>query len=181
MKYLKQIKPYKMKTKVMGRLMLAAAVYGIVLLGSCSKSNSGSGAGGTGNGSFTVTIDGKTISSTAKDNNGVVIIAANPSASFDTAGDIFLTMEAAGDTIGFHIADRTGLVNVPDQINAEFYGVVTRPDTFFVFNPVQVHVSSLTASRITGTFAGTISSSLLTGQGTNLQMTNGTFDLPLIP
>jgi hypothetical protein len=170
-----------MKTKLMGRMVLATAVCGIFLLYSCAKSNSGSGAGGTGNGSFSVTIDGKTISGTAKDNNGIVIIAANPAANFDTAGDIFLTMEAAGDTIGFHIADRTGLVNIPDQINAEFYGVVTRPDTFFVFNPVQVHVSSLTASRITGTFAGTISTSLLLNQGTNLQMTNGTFDMPLIP
>ncbi len=93
---------------ITSRLMIAATVCSLALLNSCSKKSSGPAGGGTGNGTFSVAIDGKTVSGSASIDNAVVIITANPTASFDSAGDIFVYLQIPGDSIGFHIPDRKG-------------------------------------------------------------------------
>ncbi|MDP4151092.1 MAG: hypothetical protein Q8927_14085 [Bacteroidota bacterium] len=156
-----------------------AVLCGIIILNACSKKGSSSSGGGTGDGSFSVTIDGKTISGTDKMNNADLIIAADPTSNFDSAGDIFLTMHAQGDTIGVHLPDRTGFTDVGGAGLAISYGVITLPDTFYLFTGVQFNVTSLTKTRIVGTFSGTANTSLLPG-GKAITLTNGSFNLPRI-
>jgi hypothetical protein len=170
-----------MKTKMMSRIAIVAAVCGISLFTSCAK-KSVSPSGGTGNGTFSVGINGKTVTGTAAIDNAVVIIVADPTAAFDTMGDIFVYMQSGGDSIGFHLPDRTGTTQVGNGSAATIYGVLTIPNADpFIFTSVTVNVTSLTKTRIHGTFSGGASTSLITGQGTTAQMTNGTFDLPIIP
>jgi len=169
-----------MKTR---HLHLPAAV--LVLLGllfnACSKKSGNGSGGGNGNGTFSVTIDGKNITGTGPLNTGDVIITADPSSQFDSAGDIFLDMAGQGDSIGVHLPDRTGLTDVgSNSAPVNVYGIITLPDTVYIFSTVQFNVTSLTKTRITGTFSGTASTSLLPG-GKIITLTDGTFDLPLIP
>ena len=169
-----------MKMTMFSRVAIAAAICGLTLLYSCSKKSSSPGGGGTGNGTFTVTVNGKTITSTAAINGAVLVLKADPNASFDTAGDIAMEMIASGDSIGFHLPDRTGYTLVGNGSYAAIYGVLTIGNTDpYIFTSVGVNVTSLTATRIQGTFSGGANTSLLPG-GTEATMTNGTFDLPLI-
>ncbi len=137
--------------------------------------------GGTGNGSFSVAINGKTISGSAAIDDASLIIAANPTASFDSAGDIFVYLQIPGDSIGFHIPDRKGYTFYGVGTYAAFYGVVTDPQNVYVFDSAWVNISNLTSSRVSGTFGGRIATSLLSNQGTTAEMTSGTFDVPIIP
>jgi hypothetical protein len=170
-----------MKMTMTGRLGIAAVLCGIFLLTACSK-KSGSPGGGTGNGTFSVNIDGKAVSGTSSINNAVVVIPADPTAAFDTMGDIFVYFEASGDSIGFHLPDRSGATLIGNGGAATIYGVLTIPGTDpFIFTSVTVNVTLLSKTRIQGTFSGGASTSLLPGQGTAAQMTNGSFDLPILP
>jgi len=169
-----------MKMTMIGRLGIGA-LCGILLLTACSKSGGSSAGGGTGSGTFSVDFNGKTVSGTSATNSAVVIIVADPHASFDTMGDIFVSMEVPGDTIGFHLPDRTGYTLVGDGAYATIYGVYSIPGTAFLFGSVGVNVTTLTSTRIKGTFSGGLESSLIPGTGTTAQLTNGSFDLPVIP
>jgi hypothetical protein len=162
---------------------LGCALLASLLFYACSKKNSGNGGGGsTGDGTFSVAIDGKTVTGKGGAlNNALIVIAADPNAQFDSAGDIFLTMAGQGDTVGVHLPDRTGWTDVGAVGTiVSSYGVLTLPDTFYLFSPVAFNVTSLTKTRITGTFSGTASTSLLPG-GQTVTLTNGTFDMPIIP
>lgn len=170
-----------MKMTVSSRFAIAAMFCGAFLLHACAKSGGSSAGGGTGSGTFSVAIDGKTVSGTSSINNAVVIIPANPAASFDTMGDIFVYMQIPGDSIGFHLPDRTGYTMIGNSSYATIYGVYTIPGAVYIFGSVAVNVTSLTSTRIKGTFSGGLETSLLAGQGTTAQLTNGTFDLPIIP
>ena len=170
-----------MKMTVTGRLAIAAMIGGVFLLNSCAKKSGSPSGGGTGNGSFSIAIDGKTISGSASIDNAIVIIPANPAAAFDTMGDIFVYMQAGGDSIGFHLPDRTGYTLVGNGSAATIYGVYTIPGTVYLFGSVAVNVTTLTNTRIKGTFSGGLESSLVPGTGTTAQLTNGSFDLPVIP
>lgn len=170
-----------MRTKYFRLATPGFALLGMLFFYACSKKNSNNTGGSTGNGSFSVMVDGNSVTGLSPFNTAVVIISADPTAQFDSAGDVFLSMAAQGDTIGIHLPDRTGgtAVGAVGTIVSS-YGVITLPDTFYIFDPVQVNVSSLTKTRITGTFSGSASTSLLPG-GKIVALTNGTFDLPIIP
>jgi hypothetical protein len=170
-----------MKMTMKGRLGMVAALCGIVLLVSCAKKSGSPAGGGTGSGTFSVNIDGKAVSGTAAINNAIVIIPADPTAAFDTMGDIFVDLVAPGDSIGFHLPDRTGYTMIGNGSAATIYGVYTIPGTVYLFGSVAVNVTTLTNTRIKGTFSGGLETSLLVGQGTTAQLTNGSFDLPIIP
>ena len=170
-----------MKTKYFPLPSVGLALLGFLLFNACSKkNNNNNGGGGMGNGTFSVTVDGKSITGTNPFNNAIVIIAADPNAQFDSVGDVFLSMAGQGDTIGVHLPDRTGVTDVgSDSAPVNSYGVITLPDTFYLFSPVHFNVTSLTKTRMTGTFSGTGTTSLLPG-GKTVALTNGTFDLPII-
>jgi hypothetical protein len=170
-----------MKMTMTGRLGIAAALCGIFLMTACAKKSGSPAGGGTGSGTFSVAIDGKTVGGTSSINNAVVIIQADPTAAFDTMGDIFVYMQVPGDSIGFHLPDRTGVTEIGNSSYATIYGVYTIPGTVYIFGTVTVNVSTLTSTRIKGTFSGGLETSLLAGQGTTAQLTNGSFDLPIIP
>ncbi len=169
-----------MKMTMTGRLGITAVLCGIFFMTACSKSG-GSSGGGSGNGTFSVDYNGKTVSGTSSINNAIVVIPADPHAAFDTMGDIFVSMQVPGDTIGFHLPDRTGYTLIGNGSYATIYGVYTVPGTAFLFGSVAVNVTTLTSTRIKGTFSGGLESSLIPGTGTTAQLTNGTFDLPIIP
>lgn len=162
-----------------GRFAIAT-LCGIFLMTACSKSG-GSSGGGTGNGTFSVDYNGKTVSGISSLNAATVIIKADPTAAFDTMGDIFVYLQVPGDSIGFHLPDRTGYTLVGNGAYATIYGVYTIPGTVYLFGSVAVNVTTLTSTRIKGTFSGGLESSLIPGQGTTAQLTNGSFDLPIIP
>jgi hypothetical protein len=156
-----------------------AILFIALILTSCSKKSGSGNGGGAGNGTFSVTVDGRAVTGTSVFNNADVIITADPNAQFDSAGDVFLSMAAQGDTIGVHLPDRTGFTDVGASGLALSYGVITLPDTFYIFTGVQFNVTSLTKTRIIGTFSGTANTSLLPG-GKSITLTNGTFNLPVI-
>lgn len=171
-----------MRTQFFHSTAFKLVLFGLLSFYACSKKNSnGSGGSGTGDGTFSVTVDGKAVSGKGGLlNNADVVIAADPTAQFDSAGDIFLSMAGQGDTIGVHLPDRTGATDVGAVGTiATSYGVITLPDTFYLFAPVQFNVNSLTKTRITGTFSGSASTSLLPGAQV-ITLANGTFDLPII-
>ncbi len=177
------IKPCNMK-KLLNNKQTALVVLAAILLGfGCKKSNDSISTGGSSDtGSFSVMLGGKTISGTDKNNNGVVIIPADPSASFTPDGDIFCDFQNSGDSIGFHLPDRTGTTVIGGyNTPAHIYGVFTIPSDVYVFDSVTVNVTTLTSSRIKGTFSGHLSTSLLAGQGDQADISSGTFDLPLLP
>lgn len=153
----------------------------LLLCYACSKKNNNGGGGNANNGTFSVTVDGKAVAGSGGPlNNADVIITADPTAQFDSAGDVFLSMVGQGDSIGVHLPDRTGWTDVgATGTVATSYGVITLPDTFYLFSPVHFNVTSLTKTRITGTFSGSATTSLLPG-GQVVTLANGTFDLPII-
>lgn len=158
-------------------LILSSAI----LVSSCKKDSVKNSVNAPA-GSFSVVLGGKTISGTDKNNNAIVVIAADSSASFTPDGDIFCDFQSGGDTIGFHLPDRTGVTVIGgDNSPAHIYGVFTAPSDTYLFDSVSVNVTTLTPSRIKGTFSGHLSTSLITGQGDQADITSGTFDLPLIP
>ncbi len=170
-----------MTTKYFSRVTLCCALLLALVFYACSKKNSNTG-GGTGNGTFSVTVNGKIVTGSGGPlNNADIVIAADPSSQFDSAGDIFVSMTGQGDTIGVHLPDRSGWMDVGDTSSiATSYGVLRLPDTVYVFAPVHFNVTTLTQTRIVGTFSGTASTSLLPG-GQIVTLTNGTFDLPILP
>jgi hypothetical protein len=170
-----------MKKMNLSRLPMLMILSMGMLICACSKSNNKSNTGtGGSNGSFSVKLDGNTVSGTDANNSAVVVLPADPSASFTPDGDIFVGVQSSGDSIGFHLPDRTGITFIGRGSPAHIYGVFSIPNTVYIFDSVSVNVTSLTNTRIQGTFSGHLSTSLLDGQGTHADMTNGTFDLPVI-
>jgi hypothetical protein len=170
-----------MKKTNLSRLPLLMILSSVILICACSKSNNRSNAGSGGTtGSFSVKLNGNTIGGTDVNNSAIVVLPADPSASFTPDGDIFVGVQSAGDSIGFHLPDRTGITMIGPGSPAHIYGVFTIPNTVYIFDSVSVNVTSLTNTRIQGTFSGHLSTSLIEGQGTQGDMTNGTFDLPVI-
>ena len=142
---------------------------------SCSKSNNGGGSSTASNGTFTATVNGKTFSNSGSTSNALLIIAADPTASFDPRGDIFIQLNGITDSLGMHVPDAMGTDTLALGV---YYGVYNGLAVPYVFSPVIVHITTLTSNRIKGDLSGQATPDN-SANGPFIPITNVSFDIPL--
>ena len=146
-----------------------------------ASDNSGSGSS-NGDASFSCELDGKVFSESGTNGN---INAAFRAKDNDKKEEIFFILADVNDPsqkLNFIIPDKTGtttIQNSPPHFSME--GLVLKGFVTYTDGPVTVIVTSLTPSRVTGTFSGKYT---LSDKGSDsnakqtIEVTDGKFDIP---
>lgn len=130
--------------------------------------------------SFSCKLDGKQVSGKGTDQN----INAAFHLTGDNKGQVFFRlsdMNNIGDKLQFQVPGKVGATTFSVSPTYSYGGYTTSDFANYIDDPVTVNVTSISASRISGTFSGRYS--LQKGSGNSnskqtMEVTDGKFDIP---
>ena len=145
-----------------------------------SATSSGASAA-TGDASFSCTLDGKSFS--GKGSNGNINMAFH-SKDQHKKGKISFMLADLNDIsqkLDFEIPGKAGTTTIQNLSPQDSYvGLILTGFTEYIDDPVTVNVTSITASRVTGTFSGkyTVEKGSDSNAKQTIEVTDGKFDIP---
>ncbi|HVU58056.1 MAG TPA: hypothetical protein VHD83_23505 [Puia sp.] len=146
---------------------------------SCGNSSSAAKAGNP-DASFSCVLDGKTISGKGTDQN----INAAFHLTGDDKGQIFFRLSDPDNTnekFMFQVPGKTGATTFTNSPTYSYSGYMNADMASYTDDPVTVTITSISATRVSGTFSGKYSWQKGTGSGNakpSVEVTDGKFDIP---
>lgn len=129
---------------------------------------------------FSCVLDGKKISGKGTDQN----INAAFHLTGDDKGQLFFRlsdMNNIGDKLQFQVPAKTGTTTFSVSPKYSYEGYTTSDFTIYLDDPLTVAVTSITATRLSGTFSGKYTLSKGSGNSNSkqtIEVTDGKFDIP---
>lgn len=142
--------------------------------------NSPEASNATDDGGFSCKLDGKEFSGKGTDQN----INAAFHLTGDDKGQIFFrlsNMDNIGDKLMFQVPGKVGSTTFTVSPTYSYEGYTTADFSNYIDDPVTVTITSISSTRVSGTFSGKYT--LQKGSGSNnskqtIQVTDGKFDIP---
>jgi hypothetical protein len=147
---------------------------------SSTSSTENSSANSNGNASFSCMLDGKEFSGSGTDQN----INAAFHLKGDDKGQIFFRFSDLNnpeEKLNFQVAAKEGSTTFNVTPTYSYMGYTTKGYINYLDNPLTVTITSLTATRVSGTFSGTYilsKGSADSNAKQTIEVTDGKFDIP---
>lgn len=136
----------------------------------------------TSNASFSCKLDGKVFSESGSTGN---INAAFHLKDDDKKGQIFFMLADVNDPsqkLNFEIPGKTGITTIQNSPpHYSYEGLVLKGFATYIDDPIAVNVTSITPSRVSGTFSGKYTlqkDSSNSSSKQTIEVTDGKFDIP---
>lgn len=170
-------------------LILLSVTFGFISCGNNSPENktkdntsvtSSNDNASTDDASFSCMLDGKSFPGTGTDQN----INAAFHLTGDDKGQIFFRlsdMNNIGDKLMFQVPAKEGSTTFSVSPTYSYEGYTTSDFTSYLDDPVTVTITSITATRVSGTFSGKYILSEGSGNSNSkqtIEVTDGKFDIP---